>query len=66
VLPTSGAARAYSGVSVGSFQNYVSVQAVEPRGITAIGQCALVLAQAEGLTAHGNAVALRMARAASA
>jgi len=66
VLPTSGAARAYSGVSVGSFQNYVSVQAVEPRGITAIGQCALVLAQAEGLTAHGNAVALRMARAAAA
>ena len=66
VLPTSGAARAYSGVSVGSFQNYVSVQAVEPRGITAIGPCALVLAQAEGLTAHGNAVALRMAKAAAA
>ncbi len=65
VLPTSGAARAYSGVSVGSFQNTISVQAVEPRGITAIGQCALVLAQAEGLTAHGNAVALRMAKAAA-
>ncbi len=66
VLPTSGAARAYSGVSVDSFQNYVSVQAVEPRGIAAIGGCALVLAQAEGLTAHANAVALRMARAGSA
>ncbi len=66
VLPTSGAARAYSGVSVGSFQNNISVQAVEPRGITAIGQCALVLAQAEGLTAHHNAVALRMAKAAAA
>ncbi len=66
VLPTSGAARAYSGVSVGSFQNYVSVQAAEPRGITAIGQCALVLAQAEGLTAHANAVALRMAKAENA
>jgi len=66
VLPTSGAARAYSGVSVGSFQNFVSVQEVEPRGITAIGQCALVLAEAEGLTAHRNAVALRMAKAAAA
>lgn len=66
VLPTNGAARAYSGVSVGSFQNNISVQAVDLQGITAIGNCALVLAQAEGLTAHGNAVALRMARAAAA
>jgi len=66
VLPTSGAARAYSGVSVASFQNFVSVQAVERRGILAIGDCALVLAHAEGLTAHANAVALRMQKAAAA
>ncbi|MCW4455099.1 histidinol dehydrogenase [Flavobacterium sp. MXW15] len=64
VLPTAGAARAYSGVSVASFQNQISVQAASPAGIAAIGGCARVLAAAEGLDAHGNAVALRMEAAA--
>ena len=65
VLPTGGAARAYSGVSVASFQNFVSVQTAEPRGIAAIGPCAVTLADAEGLGAHANAVALRLRRAAA-
>lgn len=60
VLPTAGAARAYSGVSVASFQNFVSVQAASRAGIAAIGECALTLARAEGLDAHANAVALRL------
>jgi len=60
VLPTSGAARAYSGVSVSSFQNFVSVQAASRAGIGRIGECALTLARAEGLDAHANAVALRL------
>ena len=60
VLPTSGAARAYSGVSVASFQNFVSVQAASRAGIGGIGACALTLARAEGLDAHANAVALRL------
>nr|WP_295375914.1 histidinol dehydrogenase [Pseudoxanthomonas sp.] len=60
VLPTSGAARAYSGVSVASFQNFVSVQAASRAGIGGIGECALTLARAEGLDAHANAVALRL------
>ncbi|MGS1079549.1 histidinol dehydrogenase [Pseudoxanthomonas beigongshangi] len=60
VLPTSGAARAYSGVSVASFQNFVSVQAASRAGIGGIGGCALTLARAEGLDAHANAVALRL------
>jgi histidinol dehydrogenase len=64
VLPTNGAARAYSGVSVASFQNFVSVQAVSRAGIAAIGACAVTMARAEGLDAHANAVALRMERAA--
>ncbi|GAB2505976.1 histidinol dehydrogenase [Pseudoxanthomonas sangjuensis] len=63
VLPTNGAARAYSGVSVASFQNFVSVQAANRVGIANIGGDARVLAQAEGLDAHANAVALRMERA---
>lgn len=60
VLPTAGAARAYSGVSVSSFQNMVSVQSASRAGIAAIGECALIMARAEGLDAHAKAVALRM------
>ncbi|AXI83741.1 histidinol dehydrogenase [Xylella taiwanensis] len=63
VLPTGGAARAYSGVSVSSFQNMISVQAASRAGIAGIGDCALTLARAEGLDAHANAVALRMGAA---
>jgi histidinol dehydrogenase len=60
VLPTGGAAAAWSGVSVASFQNFVSVQAATPAGIGAIGPDAVVLAEAEGLEAHANAVRLRL------
>lgn len=64
VLPTSGAARAWSGVGVGSFQNFVSVQSASRAGIDAIGPCALELARAEGLGAHALAVAVRLGVAA--
>jgi histidinol dehydrogenase len=62
VLPTGGAAAAYSGVSVASFQNFVSVQSATHAGIAAIGPDAVTLAEAEGLEAHANAVRLRLAR----
>ena len=65
VLPTSGAAAAYSGVSVSSFQNFVSVQSASRTGIAGIGACAVTLARAEGLDAHANAVTLRMREAAA-
>ncbi|UKE71013.1 histidinol dehydrogenase [Xanthomonas cerealis pv. cerealis] len=64
VLPTNGAARAYSGVSVASFQTFVSVQSASRVGIAAIGACAVTMARAEGLDAHANAVALRMEKVA--
>ncbi len=60
VLPTNGAARAYSGVSVASFQKSISIQAVTQAGLNTIGPCAVTLANAEGLQAHANAVLLRM------
>jgi histidinol dehydrogenase len=60
VLPTNGAARAYSGVSVASFQTSISVQAVTAAGLAAIGPCAVTLARAEGLEAHAQAVLRRM------
>ncbi len=62
VLPTSGAARACSGVSVASFQNAITVQQVDRGGIAAIGPDAVTLAEAEGLDAHARAVSLRLAR----
>ena len=60
VLPTNGAARSCSGISVASFQNFISVQSATRAGIAAIGPCAVTLANAEGLAAHANAVLLRM------
>jgi histidinol dehydrogenase len=60
VLPTNGAARAYSGISVASFQTFISVQAASREGIAEIGPCALLLAEAEGLAAHARAVSLRL------
>lgn len=63
VLPTAGAAHAYSGVSVSSFQTFISVQAASSAGIAAIGPCAVTLAEAEGLEAHANAVRLRLRKA---
>lgn len=63
VLPTGGAARAMGGLSVASFQTAISVQAAQPSGVVAIGPCAIVLAEAEGLGAHRNAVALRLSEA---
>ncbi len=60
VLPTNGAARAYSGVSVASFQKSISIQTVSQTGLNTIGPCAVTIANAEGLQAHANAVLLRM------
>jgi histidinol dehydrogenase len=60
VLPTNGAARACSGVSVASFQTSISVQSVTAAGLAGIGPCAVTLARAEGLEAHAQAVLRRL------
>jgi histidinol dehydrogenase len=60
VLPTNGAARAWSGVSVASFQTSISVQSVDAQGLRGIGPCAVTLARAEGLEAHAQAVVRRL------
>ncbi|MGY6517396.1 MAG: histidinol dehydrogenase [Lysobacteraceae bacterium] len=65
VLPTGGAARAWSGVSVASFQVTISVQSVDAAGIRAIGPGAAAMARAERLGAHERAVTLRLERAGS-
>jgi histidinol dehydrogenase len=62
VLPTYGAARAYSGLSVASFLKQITVQEVTAAGLAAIGGDAAVLARAERLMAHERAVTRRLAR----
>ena len=64
VLPTGGAARAWSGLSVASFQKAITVQEATPAGIAGAGACAATLAHAEGLQAHARAVELRLEQAA--
>ena len=64
VLPTNGAARAWSGVSVASFQKAISFQEVSRAGLAAIGPTAVVMARAEGLEAHAQSVLRRLAGAA--
>ncbi len=59
-LPTNGYARAYSGVSVSSFQLNISTQQVSKKGIQAIGPCAEILARCEQLDAHANSVSIRL------
>jgi histidinol dehydrogenase len=60
VLPTGGAARAISGLSVASFLTAISVQGVDRAGIAAIGPSAIAIAKAEGLDAHAQAVRIRL------
>ncbi|TLX21191.1 histidinol dehydrogenase [Thermomonas fusca] len=64
VLPTGGAARAWSGLSVAGFQKAITVQEASRIGIASAGPCAATLAHAEGLQAHARAVELRLEQAA--
>ena len=60
VLPTDGWARSCSGVSVGSFQRAITVQELSAKGLACIGGEAVVMADAEGLRAHAEAVQVRL------
>lgn len=60
VLPTGGAARARSGVSLDSFLLRITVQEASRDGLRAVGPAAMRLAETEGLAAHRAAIALRL------
>ena len=62
VLPTGGAARACSGLSVAAFQTSIAVQEATPEGIATIGDTASIMARAEGLVGHARAVEIRLQR----
>lgn len=59
-LPTNGYARAYSGVSVDSFVKKITVQHITEAGIKNIGPTVEIMAHAESLDAHKNAVTIRL------
>ena len=59
-LPTNGYTKAYSGVNLDSFLKAISFQKISEKGIQNIGKSIEVLAAAEGLDAHKNAVTLRL------
>jgi histidinol dehydrogenase len=59
VLPTDGAARAWSGVSVYTFLKAMSVQTVTPEAARRIAAPAAALARLEGLEAHARAADIR-------
>jgi histidinol dehydrogenase len=60
-LPTNGFARAYSGVSLDSFVKKISFQQLTPEGLANISKTVELMAIAEGLDAHANAVRVRLA-----
>lgn len=59
-LPTYGYARMYSGVSLHSFQKFITMQKVSEEGLKKLGPTVETLAEIEGLQAHKNAVSLRL------
>jgi histidinol dehydrogenase len=59
-LPTSGYARAYSGVSLDSFIKKITFQHINAEGLQSIGNTVEILASAEGLQAHKNAITIRL------
>jgi histidinol dehydrogenase len=60
-LPTNGYAKNYSGVNLDSFTKAMTFQKISAIGIKNIGSAIEIMAEAEGLQAHKNAVTLRLA-----
>ena len=59
VLPTGGLARGSGGLAVETYGKFVQVQRLSREGLAAIRETVGTLAEAEGLTAHRNAVEIR-------
>jgi histidinol dehydrogenase len=59
-LPTNGNAKQYSGVTLDSFLKTITFQKISKDGLLNISKTIEVMAQAEGLQAHKNAVSIRV------
>jgi histidinol dehydrogenase len=59
-LPTGGMARVRGGLSVNDFIKLITVQEYSAQGLRALGPQAALLAEAEGLTGHAEAIRARL------
>jgi histidinol dehydrogenase len=59
-LPTNGFSKAYSGVNLDSFLKSITFQKISKEGLQNIGSSIEIMAAAEGLQAHKNAVSIRL------
>lgn len=59
-LPTNGYATAYSGVNLDAFCRKITYQKMTAEGLQSIGRAVELMAAAEQLDAHKNAMALRL------
>jgi len=59
-LPTNGYARTFSGVSTDSFMKKITFQDISAEGLKNLGPVIEILAQAESLYGHKNAVTIRL------
>ncbi len=59
-LPTNGYARNYSGVSLESFLKKITFQHISKKGLMNIGPAIEIMAEAEELNAHKQAVSIRL------
>lgn len=59
-LPTNGFAKNYSGVSLDSFVKKITFQNLSKEGLQNLGKTIELMAEAEGLLAHKNAVSIRL------
>lgn len=59
-LPTNGYAVAYNGVNLDSYNRKITFQHITEDGIQSIGRTVELMAEAEGLDAHKNAMTVRM------
>jgi histidinol dehydrogenase len=62
-LPTGGTARVRGGLSVNDFLKLITVQEYTGKGMGALGPHAVLLAEAEGLLAHAEAIRVRLSKA---
>jgi histidinol dehydrogenase len=61
-LPTGGMARVRGGLSVNDFVKLITVQEYSTQGLRALGPQAALLAEAEGLTGHAEAIRTRLTK----
>lgn len=59
-LPTNAYAKNYSGVSLDSFVKKITFQYLSKKGLQNLGKTIEIMAEAEGLFAHKNAVSIRL------